>query len=66
MELVNYPVILCSVIVLRNLMVTSVRCLYPVSYVVKSRTRLCDIKCNKFTFHSLVSHNVYYMTKHRE
>ena len=24
----------------------------------------CDIKCNKFTFHSLVSHNVYHVTKH--
>ena len=29
-------------------------------------SRFCDIKCNKFTFHSLVSHNVYHVTKHME
>ena len=33
---------------------------------VNCKLTQCDIKCNKFTFHSLVSHNVYHVTKHME
>ena len=31
-----------------------------------SRRVECDIKCNKFIFHSPVSHNVCHVTKHME